>query len=76
MNVHSSRLAEDISMNVQHEVATARVLSDETDVLWSLEASVQVDEKWMTRVCCAFEHASLYHQAETEDEIIASSVLK
>jgi len=60
-NLHCSRFAEDVRVDVQHQVAAARVLRDETNVLGRLEARVQVDQEGVPRFGSALEYSSLHH---------------
>lgn len=59
---HGSRLREDVSVNVHHEVSARRVLHDKTHVLRRLEAREQVDQEGVVGAVDRLKDPLLTHQ--------------
>lgn len=65
-------VAEDVVVDVGHEVAPGRVGHDEADVVGRLEAAVQVDQERMLRCVDHLEDPLFTHQAATQTRTTAA----
>ena len=73
-NSHGARLAEDVGVYVQHQVAAARVLGDETYVLGCLKTGEEVDQERVLHFGGALEYAPFDQQAEELQSVNQVSV--
>lgn len=66
-NSHGPRLREHVSVDVHHQVASSRVLHDETNMFRRLKAGEQVDQERVADAVHSLKNPLLTHQAEGQE---------